>query len=230
MVPGIGGGELILIAVVALVVVGPKDLPKLLRQLGRFVGKMRRMADDFRTSFDDMARQSELDDLRKEVDALRSGRISGLDDMTHQMKAIESDINNSINPGTHYYSGQTDIASPDAADLGTHAEVSDPQMAGLPPQGKPADEATTKPKRVRKPKAIAEVAAEVQTAPEAAPEAAVAAPKPKPARKVKAAIAVDSTPDTPQSTPQNTSLEKKTASRSAAKAGAKASGSKRSGT
>ncbi|ESQ84532.1 hypothetical protein AEAC466_09270 [Asticcacaulis sp. AC466] len=223
MVPGIGGGELILIAVVALVVVGPKDLPKLLRQLGRFVGKMRRMADDFRTSFDDMARQSELDDLRKEVDALRSGRISGLDDMTHQMKAIESDINNSINPGTHYYSGQTDIASPDAADLGTHAEVSDPQMAGLPPQGKPADEATTKPKRVRKPKAIAEVAAGVQTAPEAAP-------KPKPARKAKAAIAADSTPDTPQSTPQNTSLEKKTASRSAAKAGAKASGSKRSGT
>ncbi|MDV6329644.1 Sec-independent protein translocase protein TatB [Asticcacaulis sp. 201] len=226
MVPGIGGGELILIAVVALVVVGPKDLPKLLRQLGRFVGKMRRMADDFRTSFDDMARQSELDDLRKEVDALRSGRISGLDDMTHQMKAIENDINNSIKPDTHYYSGQTDIASPDAADFGTHVEASDPQMAGLPPQGKPVDEAPTKPKRVRKPKAMAEVAPELHVAPKVVAETAVAAPKPKPARKAKAAIAADSTLDTPQ----NTSLEKKTASRSTGKVGAKASGSKRSGT
>jgi sec-independent protein translocase protein TatB len=49
MLPGIGASELIVIAVVALIVVGPKDLPKMLRQLGRFVGKMRAMADEFRT-------------------------------------------------------------------------------------------------------------------------------------------------------------------------------------
>ncbi len=67
MVPGIGGSEIVVIAVVALIVVGPKDLPKMLRQLGRFVGKMRAMADEFKSSFDDMARQTELDDLRKEV-------------------------------------------------------------------------------------------------------------------------------------------------------------------
>jgi sec-independent protein translocase protein TatB len=97
MVPGIGGGEYIVIALVALLVVGPKDLPKLLRQLGRFVGKMRAMADDFRSSFDEMARQSELDDLRKEVEALRTQRsIPVLDDVKNEMNSLSSDIENRL--------------------------------------------------------------------------------------------------------------------------------------
>jgi Tat protein translocase TatB subunit len=94
MVPGIGGAELIVIAAVALIVVGPKDLPKLLRKAGQFVGKMRSMADEFRQNFDDMARQSEIDELRLEVEALKSGRNSNpivrgvLDDLNR----IESEI------------------------------------------------------------------------------------------------------------------------------------------
>ena len=145
MVPGIGGGELILIAVVALVVVGPKDLPKLLRQLGRFVGKMRRMADEFRTSFEDMARQSELDDLRKEVDALRAGKL-GLEDVGHQMKALESDISSSLTAPTPEYKPAS-YAS-EAAD-----ETLNPQLDGLPPVEKL--DTPAKPKRVRKAKAAA---------------------------------------------------------------------------
>jgi len=86
MLPGGRGGELVVIALVALIVIGPKDLPKMLRTLGRFVGKMRSMADEFRASFEDMARQSELDDLRKEVEALRSG----------QTPSILGDIHNEI--------------------------------------------------------------------------------------------------------------------------------------
>jgi sec-independent protein translocase protein TatB len=73
MLPGIGSSEIFVIALVALIVVGPKDLPGMLRKLGQFVSKMRSMANEFRASFDEMARQSELDDLRKEVEALRSG-------------------------------------------------------------------------------------------------------------------------------------------------------------
>ena len=69
MLPEVGGSELILIAVVALIVVGPKDLPLMLRKLGQFVAKLRGMAAEFRASFDEMARQSELDELRKEVEA-----------------------------------------------------------------------------------------------------------------------------------------------------------------
>ncbi|MFC5371027.1 Sec-independent protein translocase protein TatB [Brevundimonas faecalis] len=72
--PGIGGFEILVIGLVALLVVGPKDLPMLMRKVGQFVAKARGMANEFRASFDEMARQSELDDLRKEVEALRSGQ------------------------------------------------------------------------------------------------------------------------------------------------------------
>ncbi|MGZ8363049.1 MAG: Sec-independent protein translocase protein TatB [Caulobacteraceae bacterium] len=75
MLPDVGGSEYLLIAAVALIVIGPKDLPKMLRKLGQMVGKMRAMAAEFRSSFDEMARQSELDDLRKEVEAMRTERL-----------------------------------------------------------------------------------------------------------------------------------------------------------
>jgi sec-independent protein translocase protein TatB len=68
--------ELMIAAIVALVVVGPKDLPVLLRRLGQFMARLRGMAAEFRASFDEMARQSELDELRKEVDALRKGQLA----------------------------------------------------------------------------------------------------------------------------------------------------------
>jgi len=66
--------DFVLVGVIALIVVGPKDLPVLMRKVGQFVGKMRAMAAEFRASFDEMARQSELDDLRREVQAMRSGQ------------------------------------------------------------------------------------------------------------------------------------------------------------
>jgi len=69
-----GAEEIALIAAVALIVVGPKDLPPLLRKIGQFTAKMRGLAAEFRSSFDELARQSELDELRKEVNALRNGQ------------------------------------------------------------------------------------------------------------------------------------------------------------
>ncbi len=71
-----GAFEMLLIGAIALIVVGPKDLPMLMRKVGQFTAKMRGLAAEFRASFDEMARQSELDDLRKEVEALRSGTSS----------------------------------------------------------------------------------------------------------------------------------------------------------
>src|SRR3954462_11312203 len=78
MLPDIGASELLVIAVVALIVVGPKDLPMLLRKLGPFMAKLRGMASEFRASFDEMARQSELDELRKEVEAMRQGQLADM--------------------------------------------------------------------------------------------------------------------------------------------------------
>jgi len=66
--------HILILLVVALVVVGPKDLPRLMHIIGRWMGKARAMANEFRKSFDEMARQTELDELRKEIAALRSER------------------------------------------------------------------------------------------------------------------------------------------------------------
>jgi sec-independent protein translocase protein TatB len=63
--------HILIFLVVALVVVGPKDMPRLLRMAGQWVGKARGMANEFRKSFDDMARASELDELRQEIENLR---------------------------------------------------------------------------------------------------------------------------------------------------------------
>jgi sec-independent protein translocase protein TatB len=71
MLPSLGFQEILLLGVLALVVVGPKDLPLMLRKLGRWTAKLRGMAQEFRTGFDELARQAELDELKKEVDALR---------------------------------------------------------------------------------------------------------------------------------------------------------------
>lgn len=71
MLPSLGFQELVLLAVLALVVVGPKDLPLMLRKLGQWTAKLRGMAQEFRTGFDELARQAELDELKREVQALR---------------------------------------------------------------------------------------------------------------------------------------------------------------
>src|SRR5579872_1281399 len=70
--------EILIAGVVALIVVGPKDLPILLRKFGQFMARVRAMAAEFRASFDEMARQSELDDLRKEVEAMRKGQLADI--------------------------------------------------------------------------------------------------------------------------------------------------------
>jgi sec-independent protein translocase protein TatB len=62
---GIDSGELLIIAVVALVVIGPKDLPRVMRTIGQFVGRARGMAKHFRTGVDAMIRESELEDMEK---------------------------------------------------------------------------------------------------------------------------------------------------------------------
>jgi len=61
----IASSELLLVALVALVVIGPKDLPKAMRFVGHWVGKARGMARHFRSGFDEMIRQAELEEMEK---------------------------------------------------------------------------------------------------------------------------------------------------------------------
>ncbi len=77
--------HILIVLVVALVVVGPKDLPRLMHMLGRWMAKARAMADQFRKSFDEMSRQAELDELRKEIEALRNERpLAGIEQTLHE--------------------------------------------------------------------------------------------------------------------------------------------------
>jgi sec-independent protein translocase protein TatB len=64
-------GKLIVIAIVALIAIPSKDLPRVLRSLGQFTAKMRRMAAEFQGQFMEAMREAELDDLRKEVGEMR---------------------------------------------------------------------------------------------------------------------------------------------------------------
>ena len=97
MLPEVGGSELILIAVVALIVVGPKDLPIMLRKVGQFVGKLRGMAAEFRASFDEMARQSELDELRREVEAMRRGQSFDMSSTSAAADEVHGDVSQIFN-------------------------------------------------------------------------------------------------------------------------------------
>ena len=63
----LGMSELLLIGVVALVVIGPKDLPKVLRVAGYWVRKARTLSREFQCSIDQMIREAELDDMRQEL-------------------------------------------------------------------------------------------------------------------------------------------------------------------
>lgn len=83
MLPSLGFQEIVLLGIIALVVVGPKDLPLLFRKLGRWSAKLRGMAQEFRTGFDELARQAELDELKREVDALR--RTASLQDIGREL-------------------------------------------------------------------------------------------------------------------------------------------------
>ncbi len=68
----VGWSELLVIAIVMIVVVGPKDLPKMLRTFATFVKKARGMANDFQSQFTDAMRDAELDELRKTLADVRS--------------------------------------------------------------------------------------------------------------------------------------------------------------
>jgi sec-independent protein translocase protein TatB len=62
---GIDSWEILVIAVVALVVIGPKDLPRVMRAIGNFIGQARGMARHFRSGFDAMMREAELEEMEK---------------------------------------------------------------------------------------------------------------------------------------------------------------------
>ena len=74
----IGWTEIAIIGIVALIIIGPKDLPRVLRTLGQWTAKARGMTREFRGHVDDMIRESELDEIRKEFGSMTDGGLDNL--------------------------------------------------------------------------------------------------------------------------------------------------------
>lgn len=90
----LGWSELLLIAVVAIIVVGPRDLPRLMRTVGQYVTKMRRMARDLQSQFNDALKEAELDDVGKEItDLSRMNPARQIrDSITKPLKSAADDL------------------------------------------------------------------------------------------------------------------------------------------
>lgn len=93
----IGWTEIAIIAVVAIIVIGPRDLPRVLRTLGEYVGKAKAMTNEFRRHVDDMIRETELDEVKKQIDAASSADIEGyventIDPRGEIKQTIEDDV------------------------------------------------------------------------------------------------------------------------------------------
>jgi sec-independent protein translocase protein TatB len=139
--------ELLLIGMVALIFIGPKELPGVLRTLGQWMTKIRRMAGDFQNQFHDAMREAELADLKKEVDdmAAQAANYSNFDplaDVRTEMESAQRDIESAVADKPAAASpaaGEPAAAAPPAAGPGAAETVSHPE-APLAAPDEPARE------------------------------------------------------------------------------------------
>ena len=103
----ISWGKLVIIGVVALIVIGPKELPSVLRTLGQWMTKIRRMASEFQGQFQEAMREAELVELKKQAEDLKSsvsdlgssvGDFGNLDPLGETQKQIESAFDDAAKP------------------------------------------------------------------------------------------------------------------------------------
>lgn len=116
---GVDSSEFLLIAVVALVVIGPKDLPKAMRVVGYWVGKARGVSRSFRQGFDNMVREAELEEMEKRW-AAENARIMAEHPATSEAESVAA----------------AEPLSPDAA--GVPVMVEKPVVAPAPVSGSDA--------------------------------------------------------------------------------------------
>jgi len=122
-------GEVMVIGAVALIVIGPKDLPKTLRTLGNMTAKVRRMAAEFQSQFNDAMREAELDEIRKQVEGVSQSVTSLNDTSFNPIQTVRDELKGAIEgpAGGTTASGPNPLIPPD-----------EPAAAALPPIPEPA--------------------------------------------------------------------------------------------
>jgi sec-independent protein translocase protein TatB len=113
---GLGWGEMVVIGIVALIAIGPKELPTVLRSLGHWIGKIRRMANEFQGQFQEALREAELTDLKKHADDIAAD-VTNFDPMADTQKEMEKvfEMPDPLAPVAPSTSTETPSAEPAAA-------------------------------------------------------------------------------------------------------------------
>lgn len=179
----IGWSELLIIAIVMIVVVGPKDLPKMLRAFGKATARMRATANEFKQQFDEALKEAELDDVKTIIDETR--KLDPRSKITQVFDPIRS-------AGEDLRAGLQSTSSMSPATPDKVAEVTTPVDAGgapVPPAVKPAAEKAVAPKKTTRKaapkaenKATEAKTAKAKAAPKAVSVAKPAAKKPAAAK------------------------------------------------
>lgn len=142
--------HILILLLVMLVVVGPKDLPRLMHMAGKWAGKARNMANEFRRSFDEMARQAELDELRKEIEDLKKNNpVTNMmdtvgsvnDDLTRQVDSAIEGVGPPQTVSTPPLEGASEPRSGEfqvTDSPATHSQVTDSKAPAAAPAAEPA--------------------------------------------------------------------------------------------
>jgi sec-independent protein translocase protein TatB len=129
----VGWSELVLIGVVALIVIGPKELPAVLRAVGQWTTKIRRMAGEFQSQFQEAMREAEMSDLKKQVaelDAAAKGIATDFDPLDlKEATKWEPKAPSASDAAAVSESASPSAAAPETPDAGAPAE---PVTAGVP--------------------------------------------------------------------------------------------------
>jgi sec-independent protein translocase protein TatB len=128
----IAWSELVVIGAVALVVIGPKDLPKALRSVGEMVGKVRRMASEFQGQFNEAMREAELHDLKKSVEDIGGSVQAATRTDFNPIQTIRDEIK-----GATDGKPAGDAAVQDAAAQNAAMAAAEAKLASIPPPEPP---------------------------------------------------------------------------------------------
>jgi len=136
----IGWSELLILGIVTLIFIGPKDLPVFLRTVGRFTSGLRKQAAEFRAQFDEAMRETEFDQIRKDVAGLR-------DEVHSSMNQAKRSVENEINTATREIDQATkpDTALPAPESDGTKSDEAAASAAPAPAIETPSPEAAASP-------------------------------------------------------------------------------------